>query len=82
MSESVSIEKAIEFLTRCGIESYQHMGVLVVPAESCEELLSKTRTVRKLLSEIGYTKSWQVDPYYYEKHGVDSPVDVPEDPCS
>jgi len=39
-------------------------------------------TVKNIFKRIDFQGSWQVDPYYYEKHGANAPVEVQEDPCS
>ena len=61
------LEKAVEYLKSKNIEAFEGAGILVIPASSPEEIISIVSTVKKHLNEIGYEKSWQVDPYYYEK---------------
>lgn len=61
------IEKAIEFLKSKGIESFERMGILVIPVESAEQLDQVAKDIKRLLNECGYNKSWSIDPYYYEK---------------
>ena len=76
------ISKAMIHLKSRGIECFDKMGVLVIPVDDPSKLDSTVSTIKHMLKEIDYEKSWQVDPYYYEKHGANSPVDCPEDPCS
>lgn len=62
------IEKAIGFLKEKGIESFERMGILIIPVESPENLDQVAKDIKRLLNECGYDKSWSVDPYYYERH--------------
>ena len=61
-------EKAILYLKEHGIESFELMGVLVIPVSNPEELDIQASKISKLLKECGYDKSWSLDPYYYERH--------------
>ena len=61
------IEKAIEYLKENGIESFERMGVLIIPTDSPEDLDVKASKIKKLLLACGYEKSWSIDPYYFEK---------------
>ena len=63
---STTIEDAIKHLSSKGIDCFERMGILVIPVESCEELDVQANVVKKNLNAIGYDKSWQIDPYYYE----------------
>lgn len=62
------ISKAIERLKEEGIESFELTGILVIPCESPDDIFKMVGKVRRLLKEIDYQKSWQIDPYYYQKH--------------
>lgn len=62
------IEKAIAFLKEQGIESFERMGILIIPVDSPEHLDQIAKDIKRLLEKIGYDKSWSVDPYYYERH--------------
>ena len=75
-------ELAVEALKDEGIKAFERMGIISIPVESPEEIEPMVRTVKNIFKRIGYEGSWQVDPYYYEKHGPDAPIDAPEDPCS
>ena len=44
------------------------MGILVIPVSSCEHLDQTAKDIKRLLDDIGYDKSWRLDPYYYERH--------------
>lgn len=63
------IEKAIEHLKNNGVTAFELSGVLVIPVSSPEDIEPTVRMVKRLLKDIGYNKSWAVDPYYYEKRG-------------
>ena len=63
------MERAIKFLQERGINSFEQAGILVVPVSSVEELYGMISTVKSLLKECGYDKSWRIDPYYYENKG-------------
>lgn len=62
------IEMAIKKLKEKGIESFELMGILVIPVSSCEHLDQIAKDIKRLLDDIGYDKSWRLDPYYYERH--------------
>lgn len=62
------IEMAIKKLKEKGIESFELMGILVIPVSSCEHLDQTAKDIKRLLDDIGYDKSWRLDPYYYERH--------------
>ena len=62
------IGKAIEYLKENGIESFEGAGILVIPVSNPEEIYDMASKVRRLFKEIGYEKSWQIDPYYIQKH--------------
>lgn len=61
------IEKAISYLSEHGIESFERMGILVIPVQSSEHLDQIAKDIKRLLESIGYNKSWSLDPYYYER---------------
>lgn len=63
---SASIDDAIKFLSSKGIDCFERMGILVIPVESCEDLDVQAKSVKKNLNAIGYEKSWQIDPYFYD----------------
>lgn len=62
------IEKAIAFLRVHDIKAFELMGILVIPVSSPEGLDQKAKDIKRLLNQIGYNKSWMLDPYYYERH--------------
>lgn len=62
------IEKAIAFLKEHNIESFERMGILIIPVESPEHLDQIAKDIKRLLDECDYDKSWSLDPYYYERH--------------
>lgn len=62
------IEKAIAALKEQGIEAFELMSILTIPVESPEDIEPMVTKCTTLFKEIGYNKSWRIDPYYYEKH--------------
>ena len=61
------IEKAISYLNDNGITAFELSGVLTIPVSSPDDILPTVSKVKCLLKDVGYDKSWAVDPYYYEK---------------
>lgn len=61
------IEEAIKHLKENGIEAFEGAGIVIIPASSPEEIYDLAGRVRKIFKECGYTKSWQIDPYYYDR---------------
>ena len=61
------MDKAVAYLKENGIESFEGAGILIIPASSPEEIYDLVSRVRRLFKQIGYEKSWQIDPYYYQK---------------
>ena len=62
------IGKAIKHLEVNGVEAFESSGILVIPCSSPEEIYDCANLVRRLFKEIGYNKSWQIDPYYIDRH--------------
>lgn len=60
--------KAIAYLKQNGIESFEGAGILVIPVSDPEEIYDMATRVRKYFKEIAYEKSWQIDPYYIDRH--------------
>lgn len=65
------ISVAIARLKEDGIESFEGSGILIVPCNSPEEIIDLVGRVKRIFKEIDYQKSWQVDPYYYQKHRLE-----------
>lgn len=82
MNSFYAKELAREALKDEGIEAFEKMGVIIIPVDSPEDIERMVRTVKNIFKRIDFQGSWQVDPYYYEKHGANAPIEVPEDPCS
>lgn len=61
------MEKAIKYLKQHDIVAFENAGILVVPVNSPEEIEGMVSKLKVLLKEVGYEKSWQVDPYYYHR---------------
>ena len=64
---SCSIEEAISHLKTNGIEAFEGAGILIIPASKPEEIYDLAEKVRRLFKDVGYDKSWQINPYYYER---------------
>ena len=62
------IGKAADHLKANGIEAFEGSNILVIPCDGPDYIVGLVSRVKKLLSEINYEKSWQIDPYYYERH--------------
>lgn len=62
------MERAILYLKEHGIEAFEMMGILVIPVKSAEHLDDIAKQIERLLRDVGYSKSWRLDPYYYERH--------------
>lgn len=64
----IDISAAVKELKNRGIEAFEGAGsILVIPCESHEEIYNMAEKARRIFREIGYYKSWQIDPYFYEK---------------
>lgn len=61
------IGKAIEALKEHNIESFDGHGILVIPASSPEDIYPMAEKARRIFKEIGFEKSWRIDPYYLDK---------------
>lgn len=60
------IRLAVKHLKMQGIEAVEGSGILVVPCSSPSEVLDLVSIVKRHLNDVGYDKSWIIDPYYYE----------------
>ena len=63
------IDKAILYLKERGIDAVEESGILVVPCSSPEDIYPLANNLRRYFKEIGYNKSWSIDPYFYQKRG-------------
>ena len=61
------IDQAINYLEEKGIESHNTAGILEIPVDSPEDIIDMVSKAKKYLQDIGYDKSWQINPYYYER---------------
>ena len=60
------IRLAVDYLKKQGIEAVEGSRILVVPYSSPSEVLDLVGVVKRYLNDIGYDKSWLIDPYYYD----------------
>ena len=65
------ISKAIAHLKENGIDAVEVGGLVVIPYNYIHDDPNKfcdtISKLKSLLKDIDYHKSWQIDPYYYEK---------------
>lgn len=61
------ISAAIARLKEEGIESFEGSGILIIPCSSADDIFNTVAKVKRILKEIDYHKSWQVDPYFYQR---------------
>lgn len=60
------IDQAINYLETKGVSAHNSAGILEIPVDSPEDIVEMVSKAKKLLQDIGYDKSWQINPYYYE----------------
>lgn len=60
------IRTAVEFLRSNSIDAFESGGIVVIPCSNPEEIYDMANIVRRYFKEIGYEKSWQINPYYYD----------------
>ena len=63
----IDSDKAVDILKERGIESFVLGGVLTVPCSSPDDIYDMAEKLRKIFKEIGFEKSWRIDPYYFDK---------------
>lgn len=61
------IDQAINYLEEKGIKSHNTAGILEIPVDSPEDIVDMVSKAKKYLQDIGYDKSWQINPYYYDE---------------
>ena len=61
------ISLAIKYLESKGISAHETAGILEIPVESPEDVMDMVSVAKHHLQDIGYDKSWQINPYYYER---------------
>lgn len=62
----IDIDEAVNILKERGIEAFELSGVLTVPCSSPDDIYNTAEKLRRIFKEIGYDKSWRIDPYYLE----------------
>ena len=62
----LSIDEAVNILKMRGIEAFELSGVLTVPCSSPDDIYDMADKLRRIFKEIGFQKSWRIDPYYLE----------------
>lgn len=65
------VSAAIARLKKDGIGSFEGSGILIIPCTEPEQIYDLVNKVRRIFKEIDYQKSWQIDPYYYQKHRLE-----------
>ena len=66
------MKEAIKYLKENGIEAIEGSGILIIPCSKAEEIYDLVSKVKNLFKDVGYEKSWQIDPYYYERKRHDN----------
>ena len=61
------ISAAIEYLQTKGIEAFEGSNILIIPCTEPEQIYDLVNKVRRIFKEIDFQKSWQIDPYYFQK---------------
>ena len=61
------IQVAIDYLRDKGIEAFEGSGILIIPCTDPDEIFDLACKARRYFKDIDFNKSWQVDPYYWEK---------------
>lgn len=61
------IDLAIKHLKSKGIEAFDGSGILVIPCDGPDQIVDMVSIIKHHLEDIGYDKSWQINPYYYER---------------
>lgn len=61
------ISAAIEYLQTKGIEAFEGSNILIIPCTEPEQIYDLVNKVRMIFKEIDFQKSWQIDPYYFQK---------------
>ncbi len=64
----MTVDEAVGHLRRRGISSFELSGILVIPVSpsDVDRLDSIAKNVKRTLDEIGYDKSWCLNPYHKE----------------
>lgn len=62
----IDIDEAVDILKMRGIEAFELSGVLTVPCSCPDDIYDTAEKLRKIFKEIGFQKSWRIDPYYLE----------------
>lgn len=63
-----NVDDAIIYLKENGIDAFEVDRILTIPVSKPEEIYDMASRVRRLFKEIGFEKSWRIDPYYIEHH--------------
>lgn len=68
-----SVDDAVLHLKERDIDAVDGGNILVIPFNyienglTAEEIVKFVGKMKSILKEIGYEKSWQIDPYYYDR---------------
>lgn len=64
----IGIDEAIDILkNRYDVDAFEVAGILVIPVTSPTDIYDCANNTRRIFKEIGYEKSWQIDPYFFSK---------------
>ena len=62
------INAAIKYLKEKGIEAVDCSGILTIPCDGPDKIIDLVSICKRYFKEIGYEKSWQINPYYYDEY--------------
>ena len=65
------MQRVIEHLKENGYDAVEVGGVLVIPYDyihdDADKFCDAITQIKGLLRDVDYDKSWQIDPYYYDR---------------
>ncbi len=65
------MQRVIEHLKENGYDAVEVGGVLVIPYDYIhddpDKFCDTISRLKSLLKDVDYDKSWQIDPYYYDR---------------
>lgn len=65
----MNIEDTIDILRKKGIRAFELSGILVIPVspKDTPKLDQIAKNIKRIFEEIGYDKSWCLNPYHEDK---------------
>ena len=68
VNKGSDVNGALLYLKENDIEAFEVDNILTIPVSKPEEIYDMATKARRLFKEIGFEKSWRIDPYYIEHH--------------